>query len=60
MQPEDWESSNEWVIFDVPEEPDAQVCDYYIINDVLYYIIDGDETEEEGQLVSRIFNSHCV
>ena len=35
--------------------------DYYTINDALYYIIDTAEAaQEEGQLVSKIFNSHCV
>ena len=35
------------------------LTDYYIINDVLYYIIDAHEAQE-GQLVSRTFNSHCA
>jgi len=30
MRPEDWESSSEWLIFDVPEEPEPQVYDVMI------------------------------
>ena len=35
MQPEDWESSSEWVIFDVPEEPEPQVYDVMIKSSIV-------------------------
>ena len=34
--------------------------EHYIINDVMYYNIDTPQVQEEGQLVSKIFNSHCM
>ena len=35
IRPEDWESSSEWVIFDVPEEPEPQVYDVMIKSSIV-------------------------